>query len=158
MASMIIGMLVLGVVMVNYPFSPMKLKLFSVHKAIGFTLLMLFVLRVVVRLSASPPARPSMAHWQRKVAACVHGLLYVALLAMPVSGLIINSAAGFPLNWFGMLAIAPLTAVDPELQRSAEFVHLGLAITIAALVLVHIGAALHHQFVARDGLLRRMWF
>ncbi len=156
-AAMILGMFVLGWIAVNYPMSPTKIKLFTWHKSFGITILMLALLRMAWRFLDPPPA--SSAHapvWERQLARTSHALLYLAMIAMPVSGWIINSAANFPLKLFGLIRLPDIVPADKTLQTQAEFVHLSLFWILVALLILHVGAALWHHIVRRDDILTRM--
>ena len=92
------------------------------------------------------------------MARAVHALLYLLSLGVPIAGWAYSSAAGFPIVLFGVLALPDFVPVDQALAEAIKPWHQGLAWTMALLVLAHVGAALKHQFMDRDGLLSRMWF
>lgn len=154
---MILSMFVLGWVAVNYPMSPTKIKLFVWHKSIGMTILMLVLLRLAWRLTETTPAPPNhMQMWERRVARASHTLMYLVMVAMPLSGWVINSAANFPLKLYGLMRVPDIAPAGKELQTQAELVHLSLFWLLVTLLLLHVGAALWHHFVYRDEILRRM--
>jgi len=99
-----------------------------------------------------------MPAWQARAAHATHALLYVAFFAVPLSGWAMSSALGYPIVWFGVLPLPDLLPKNPELGEVLEEVHELLAWGLALLVLAHIGAALKHHFIDRDGLLKRMSF
>jgi cytochrome b561 len=147
----------LGVYMHELPLSPTKLQLYSYHKWIGITVLMLAGLRVVWRLTHRPPPLPdSVVRWQRQASAVVHGLLYVLILAIPLSGWLMSSAKGFPVVWFGVLPLPDLIGKDKALGDLLVEVHETLNFTLLALVVLHVGAALQHHFIERQPFLQRM--
>ena len=76
----------LGVYMHDLPLSPNKLKLFSYHKWIGITVLLLFVPRILWRITHRPPAALPMPAWQHKIAEGTHHLLYLLMFLVPLSG------------------------------------------------------------------------
>jgi len=145
-----------GVYMHELPFSPTKLKLYNWHKWAGVTILALSALRLLWRLGHRPPADPPMAPWQARAAHWTHGLLYVLFFAVPLSGWAYSSAAGFPIVWFGVLPLPDFMPIDKALAESVKPVHEVLAKALAVLVVLHVAAALKHQFIDRDGLLDRM--
>lgn len=158
-AVLIIITFPLGVYMSGLTLSPAKLKLYSYHKWIGVTVLMLALLRVLWRLGHTPPPLPSSTpRWQQLAAHGVHVLLYVLLLAIPISGWLMSSAKGVQTVWLGVLPLPNLVQKDKALGELLEQVHQTLSFTLLFLVAAHVGAALKHQFIDRDGLLRRMWF
>lgn len=150
-------MVVLGWLAVSYPMSPVKIQLFNWHKSLGLLVLAWMMLRLFWRLThPSPPLPPGMSRFELWSARVSHAGLYVLLIFMPLSGWIINSAADFPLKWFGAFRVPPLVGPDEQVQALAETAHYVLFWLIAALVVVHAGAALHHHFVRRNDVLRRM--
>lgn len=147
----------LGLLMANMPNSPDKIRAYALHKSIGLTVLALAALRLAWRLHAQAPAPvPGTPPWQERAARISHALLYALLFAIPLSGWLFNSAAGFPLQWFGLFNLPALAASDPALRELAGTVHLWLFLLLVAVALVHAGAALHHHLVLRDATLARM--
>lgn len=157
-AGLIIAGFALGVVMTDIPgITPTKLKYFSWHKWMGVTVLALATLRLLWRLAHGAPAYPdSMPGWQRRAAHWLHGLLYVLIFAVPLSGYFYSLAAGVPVVYLGVLELPVLIAPNPELKPVLKAVHYWLNMLLLAAVVVHVGAALKHQFVDRDGVLKRM--
>jgi cytochrome b561 len=156
LALLILGTIGLGLVMTDLPLSPTRLRLYNQHKWAGATVLALTLLRLGWRLGHRPPPL-QLAGWQRRAAPATHALLYGLALAVPLVGWAYSSAAGFPLVWFGVLPLPDWVPVDRELAAVLKLAHRALAYALAALVALHVAAALHHQFILRDGLLRRMW-
>ncbi|MDP1863454.1 MAG: cytochrome b [Thiobacillus sp.] len=147
----------LGVYMHELPLSPDKLKLYSYHKWIGITILMLASLRVMWRVTHTPPPLPDdMVRWQRLASQAVHGLLYVLILAIPLSGWLMSSAKGFQTVWFGVLPLPDLIGKDKALGDLLAEVHEILNFTLLALVILHVGAAFKHHFFERQPFMQRM--
>lgn len=157
-ALLIIGAFILGLVMTDIPgLTPAKLRYFSWHKWIGVTVLGLAVLRVLWRLGNRPPPLPnSTPLWQRQSARWMHLLLYVLIIAVPVSGYAFTLAAGVPVVYFGVIHLPVFFGPDPVLKPILRALHYWLDMSLAALVLLHVAGALKHQFIDRDGLLARM--
>jgi cytochrome b561 len=153
----IVGSFGVGIYMVDLPLSPDKLKLYNWHKWAGVTILVLSALRLLWRLAHRPPADPPMPAWQRRAAHATHVLLYVLFFAVPLVGWAFSSAAGFPVVWFGVLPLPDFVPVDKALAAAIKPWHERLAWLMALLVLLHLAAALKHQFIDRDGLIGRMW-
>jgi cytochrome b561 len=151
------GMFVLGFYMADLPTSPTKLQLFSWHKWAGVTLFMIVLLRLCWRLLNPPPALPdTLPAWQRSAAHASHHVLYLLMLAMPLSGWLMSSAKGFTTVWFGVLPLPDLLEKNKELGKTLATVHETLAYVILALVALHVAAALKHHFVDRDSVLASM--
>jgi cytochrome b561 len=147
----------LGLYMVDLPLSPDKLKLYSYHKWIGITVLLLTAIRVSWRLTHTPPPLPvDIAGWQRRASAIVHGLLYGLMIVIPLSGWLLSSAKGVQTVWFGVLPLPDLVAKDRELGDLLAEVHKTLNFTLLALFVIHVGAALQHHFIERQPFLQRM--
>ncbi|MFM0195170.1 cytochrome b [Paraburkholderia strydomiana] len=157
-AVLIVGGFYLGWIMTDIPgFTPTKLKYFSWHKWIGVTVLMLAVARVLWRATHRAPALDSATPaWQKAAAHAVHGLLYLLMLAIPVSGYLYSSAAGIQVVYLGIVPLPTFIGPDQALKATLRTVHVLLNYTLLALVAMHVLAALKHQFVDRDGLLARM--
>ncbi|MFG6458130.1 cytochrome b [Roseateles sp. BYS96W] len=156
LALAIVGAFCVGVYMSDLPFSMTRVKLYNWHKWAGVTILALSALRLLWRLANRPPADPPMPKWQARAAHGVHLLLYVAFFAVPLTGWAMSSAKGFPIVWFGVLPLPDFVPKDHDLGELLTQVHGALAWGLALLVLAHVGAALKHQFIDRDGLLARM--
>ncbi|OGT00972.1 MAG: cytochrome b [Gallionellales bacterium RIFCSPLOWO2_12_FULL_59_22] len=156
-ALLIFAAFPLGVYMHDLPLSPDKLRLYSYHKWIGVTVFLLAVLRISWRIAHRPPPLPAATPlWERFAAHTVHYLLYLLIFAVPLSGWLMSSAKGFQTVWFGMLPLPDLIAKDKELGDLLKEVHEYLNFLMLGLVLAHIGAALKHHFIERDGILARM--
>ena len=157
----VFGLFAVGTYMSDLPFSPARLKLFNYHKWAGITFLFLTVLRLVWRLTHRPPALPksieqAMPSWQTKVYHATHHALYLLFFAVPLIGWAYSSAAGFPIVLFGVIPLPDLLAVDKEFAKQIKELHEISAFALIGLALLHIGAALKHQFIDRDKLINRM--
>lgn len=149
----------LGLYMHELPLSPTRLQLYSYHKWLGITVLLLSLARLAWRAThAAPPYPAGMAPWQRRAASAVHGLLYLLILAVPLSGWLMSSAKGVQTVWLGVLPLPDLVGKDKALGEALEELHEILNYGLLTLVLFHVAAAAKHQFVDRDGLLARMRF
>ena len=156
-ALTIIGSFALGFYMADLPISPQKLKFYSWHKWAGVTIFLFVVLRLGWRLAHQPPELPAgMPAWQRSVAAATHVLLYLLMVAVPLSGWLMSSAKGFQTVWFGVLPLPDLLTKNAELGDLLQQMHKLLNYSMAALVFAHLGAALKHHFIDRDDILARM--
>ena len=156
LALMILSSLSVGLYMTSLPFSPRRLQLYNWHKWAGVTILVLSAARLLWRLTHRPPPAVSMLNWQVRASAVAHGLLYVLFFAVPLAGWAYSSSAGFPVVLYGVLPLPDLVAVDRALAEDLKPLHRWLAWTLGAVVALHIAAALKHQFIDRDALLRRM--
>ena len=154
---MVAGMAVVGLWMTELATSPFKIQVYALHKSFGLTVLGLTALRLLWRLfSGRPHAVPGSPRWQDRIAALTHGALYALLVAIPLSGWWFNSASGFGLRWFGLVALPKLGGFDPQLKQLARETHETLFFILATLVAVHAAAALWHHYRLRDRTLSRI--
>lgn len=138
---------------------------YQLHKSIGILVLLLSVLRLVWRLThRAPPYPDSMRSWEKLAASSVHWLLYAIMIGMPLTGwlLVSTSAFNLPTLLFHTVPWPHLPVHDwpvearMQINHLSEGAHKALAFGTAALVALHVGAALKHQLVARDKVLSRM--
>jgi len=136
---------------------PTQDGLYNFHKSLGILILILMLLRVLNRFAAGAPApEPGLARWQRAVSSAVHGALYLLLIVQPIVGYWANSAFGAATPVFGLFQIPAMVATDQDFAARLFALHRWIGILIALLVAVHIGAALQHFLIFRDGVLQRM--
>lgn len=156
-ALALFGLVGLGFYMTGLPFSPGKLQLYSWHKWAGVTVFLLVLVRLMVRIVKRPPPLPAdMPRLFQLAAHAGHMMLYLLMLAIPLSGWLMSSAKGFQTVWFGVLPLPDLLARDLALGDKLAGAHLALNILLLLVVAGHVLAALVHQFVQKDGTLYRM--
>lgn len=156
-ALLILAAFPLGVYAHELVFSPLKLKLISYHKWLGVTIFLLTVARLAWRATHTPPPLPAtIPPWQQRAAHGLHHLLYVLLLAIPISGWLMSSAKGFPVVYLGLVQLPDLVGKNAELADLLVGVHQVLNLGLLALVALHVAAALKHHFIDRDATLRRI--
>lgn len=153
----ILAALALGLYMSSLPLSPLRLKLINWHKWLGVTILVLSAARLLWRLGHRPPPDLPAPAWQQRAAHLTHLALYALFFAVPLAGWAYSSAAGFPIVWFGVLPLPDFVAPDKEFSKTLKEVHEVLSYALAALVALHVAAALKHQLIDHDGLIGRMW-
>lgn len=135
----------------------LKLRLYNVHESLGLTVLALTLARLAWRAGHPPPPLPAdLPRPVRAAAGATHAALYALLLAMPVAGFLATNAWGFPLRWFGLVAVPSPIGRDPALAPLLSAAHAWMALALALLLALHAGAALWHHLGRRDGVLRRM--
>jgi cytochrome b561 len=157
MALIIICLLCVGLYMVGLPLSSQKLKLFRWHKEFGLLILMLVILRYGWRLLNTTPVLPATMPWWQKLAAhASHWALYGFMVAMPLTGWLLTSAAGLAPSFFGLFVMPTLIAPNDSLTHLLGDIHKWLAWGLIATICAHAGAALYHYFVEKDDILQRM--
>ncbi len=156
MAVAIIGMFTVGLYMEDLPLGPDKLKLYGLHKSVGSILLAAVVLRYFWRIINPVPSLSHMTKMEGLGAHLGHYALYALMLALPVSGWLMSSAAGFPVSVFGWFTLPDLIAPDRNTAALLQEVHELLAFAIILTAAGHALAALYHHFIKQDTVLRRM--
>lgn len=157
----LIGLFGVGIYMTGLPFSPQRLKLYNWHKWAGVAVLALSALRLLWRFVRKPPALPadllaSMPRWQQLIHHGTHHLMYALFFMVPLLGWAYSSAAGFPIVFLGQLPLPDFVPVSEPLADALKPLHALAAYALALLVVLHVAAALKHQWIDRDGLMARM--
>jgi cytochrome b561 len=156
MAVLIVAMLFIGVSMVS-TVSEMRTWLIELHKPVGILILCLAAIRLCTRLALPIPALPAdLPVWQRWAASFSHIALYCLMFALPLVGWAMLSAGGYPIALFGTFHLPPIAPIDPALFALLRRAHTLLAFLLFLTILVHLGAALFHAWIRRDGVFRSM--
>jgi cytochrome b561 len=130
--------------------------LYTYHKTFGIVLLGLMVVRLGLRLSlGAPPYAAPLTTFERTAGHTVHGLFYVVLLAMPVIGRLATAAGGYPVQFFGW-KLPGLIAKNKALSETLFWLHGLGGWTLLGLIVLHVGGALRHWLIRRDGVMARM--
>lgn len=155
MAVCILAMLFIGVGMVS-TIQPVYLTLVAVHKPLGVAILVLALARLAIRLRYGAPALPAAMPEPMKLAARLsHLAFYVLMIAMPLLGWAMLSAADYPVIVAGV-TLPRIVPIDPTLHSLLWNAHRALALCFFALILLHFAAALYHALVRRDGVFESM--
>jgi cytochrome b561 len=156
-ALLVVTQVVIGFTFANMPRGPERMEVFTWHKTVGATILILALIRLAVRLINPPPPYPSdFPKWERFFAVWNHRLFYVLLIALPLTGLLAVSGRAedglVPLK-FG-LALPAIPGIPQE--NGFGDVHEVLVFTTLALLVLHVGAALKNQFASTTDVADRM--
>jgi cytochrome b561 len=155
MAVCVLAMLFIGIGMVS-TVRPVYLTLVSIHKPLGIAILALAVLRLIVRWRVGTPPLPSDLPGPMKLAAKLsHVLLYLLMIAMPLIGWGMLSAADYPVVVAG-LHLPAIVPPDAAVHTMLWNAHMFLALCFFGLILLHLAAALFHAWVRRDGVFEAM--
>lgn len=147
----------IGLYMEDLPNAPDKIRIYALHKSLGLTLLAIVVLRLLWRWTRPRPAHlPGLPVWSRRSAGAVHTALYVLMLLVPLAGWTLNSASGYPLQWFGVFNLPSIAAESESLADLAGEVH-ELGFWLLVLVVAgHVAGAMYHHLFLGDDTLQRM--
>ncbi|MDP2180987.1 MAG: cytochrome b [Actinomycetota bacterium] len=135
------------------------LPMLNAHFQIGFIILGLMTLRLLWRVGHRPPAPPtSEPRWRHVWASVTHVTIYVLILTMPISGYVLWVWMKAPMDLFGLIELPRVFQTSADDTRSryvAWVVHHYSALLLSLLLALHVTAALWHEFVVRDGLIRK---
>ena len=139
-------------------FDALTARLYETHKLLGFVVLALVVLRLGYRLNKGAPAdEPTLEWWQKAAAHLTHWGLYGLLLLVPLLGWIgISKYAEGTTLIFNTIRVPRLSSVDADTAQVVFTYHLYGAVLLLLLIGAHIGAAVFHHAIRKDGVLRRM--
>lgn len=170
----LIALLIVANVLIGFTFANIMSRndayyfdIVQMHKSIGLTVLALSLLRLAWRLANPVPALPPMSERLRLLARASHYLFYFLIIAIPLVGWLMISASstGAPTMYFGLFPVPSFEFLSslPRAQRvplhgDFETLHAVLAYGATALLVLHVSAALYHQFSRHDDVLKRMWF
>ncbi|MBI2785906.1 MAG: cytochrome b [Legionella longbeachae] len=119
--------------------------------------LILAILRISWRMADITPLLPSyMPTWQKISARVVHYLFYIFMFALPITGWILTSAAGLPVSFFGLFTLPNLVSANENTRLFFTEIHEWLGWGFIGILVLHIGATIHHYVFHRDNLLRRL--
>lgn len=134
------------------------LSAIGIHMIVGFTILGLLVIRLVVRFTTKHPDWASTGNkFFDVIGNLTHWGLYLLTFAMVITGIILADQRGMLARTFG-IGSTPTLGSFGRGGFSLGFFHGGIWILLLLLILLHVGAALYHQFFIKDNLLSRMWF
>jgi cytochrome b561 len=159
-AILILLNLSIGLYMDTYPHnSPHFNGILFYHASIGSLVFMLTMPRLVWRATHAPAPLPSsVPRWQVRIAGAIHGMLYLLLFLVPLTGYVHRLAGAHPVNFFGLMDLPVFVGRDEPLRLLTDTLHRAFVLTLGLLLVGHIGAALTHRFVHRDGVAERMDF
>ena len=155
-ALFIVGLLISGFLAANTMDATTKQQILTLHAPLGFTVLALTLARIAWWKFADRKPNPvvGMPAWQEFCARAIHLLLYVVILGTGASGIGMFALSGAAGIIFGG-DVSPL----PNFAEFTPRIPHGIGARVFVLLLIlHVGAALHHHYVRKDGLLARMWF
>jgi cytochrome b561 len=155
MAVAILAMLFVGagmVVSLRY-----RDVLLDLHRPLGLAILLLAAVRLANRLRHAPPPLPDdLPRFQVWAAKASHWVLYALMFAMPLIGWAMLSAGGYPVVLFDGVDLPPILPHSPTVYGILRPLHGVMAYLLFLTILGHLGAALYHAWVRRDGVFGQM--
>jgi cytochrome b561 len=158
-AVLILLLLVHGWWMTHITPRPERLANYAGHSAMGYDLLALLILRLLWRwLNPAPELPADLQRWEHIAARVSHAALYVLMFVVSLTGWVVATTFRNPMtkDLFGIDVPPIVTTVDRSVRQWLEESHMVLAYVLAAVVFIHIAAALRHHFLKRNDVLRRM--
>ena len=132
-------------------------RMLDLHITLGLAMFMLFLIKVTWKIySPNPDYIPGLASWERITARSVHWFFIIAIGLIPLIGFLYAASDGEPINIYDFFEIPDIGSFTKSVRHTLHDVHMYLAYTGAALIVVHITAALKHHFIDRNDTLRRM--
>ena len=126
------------------------------HKALGMFTFGLLLLRVIWRTSTVQPEPLSGSRWEKKLGWFVHLLFYISLLTVCITGYLVATAKGAPVEIFTDIAIPALLEISADQAEFTGWLHWVVAYAIIGLLVLHVLASLKHHFIDKDATLMRM--
>ncbi len=156
--ALILVMMALGIYMHELELSPLKFELYAFHKSLGMIVLTVVLLRLAWRKIDPPPTPISTINQkQALLAKWAHIFLYACIAGLPISGWMMASASGTPIDMFNSGMIVPnLFSSSESILVASKVAHEIIGNLLICLILVHSLAALKHHFCDGDNTLRRM--
>jgi cytochrome b561 len=128
---------------------------FNLHKSLGVTIFALIIIRILWRFTHKPPALlSSYKAWERKLATGAHHVLYLLMVALPLSGIVMATYSKYGIKWFGLEFIKGLD--NTPMRELFKEVHEIVGAIILVIIIVHILGALKHKLIDKDETLNRM--
>ena len=158
-AVLVLFQIWLGLSFADMADGPRRANLFTLHRTIGATILIVVLARLTYRLfNPPPPYPPQLPRWERVAGTWNHRLFYLLLIAMPIVGVIAVSGImpGPRIMLLGGVAIPKVPGISKELGELAAGVHSAAAWLLIGLIVLHAAAALKHQFFDRNRASGRM--
>ena len=127
------------------------------HFSLGSSIAVIMVLRLTWRLTHPPPAAPlDLPAGLRLLSRATHWVFYGVFIVLPFLGWAAASADGARVKLAGLIPLPLLVPKDDPFGKAMQKVHPAIAITLLAVIALHIAGALYHALVKHDGVLRRM--
>ena len=158
-AVLLLGQFAFGLMLDDIPRgTPARGIYVNLHKSSGIVIGLLIVLRIVWRLRHAPPPLPAtMSAWQRHAARLSHAVLYLCMLALPLSGYLASNFSKHGIKFFNLVRLPPWGPDDRTLYAVFNTTHHAAALLLGLFVGLHVLAVAKHMLIDRDGLLWRMW-
>lgn len=156
-ALLIITLVTVGLIMADMPASPLKWQLYNIHKATGIVVFGLACLRLIWRwMNPTPQVEVGVPILVKWAANANIKFLYVLMFLYPLSGYLMSTFGGHPIDLYGLYVIQPL-GQNPEIGKRAHFFHTFILEYLLIFSFgAHVMGALYHHFIRKDQTLRKI--
>ena len=157
-ALLIITLLAVGIWMTGLPKEDASRGfVYGMHKSFGMLALIFIVLRVVNRFKTEVPAMPrEITYFYAKLSGGIIFLLYICMVAQPISGFLMSDFFGYPVSFFG-LHLPSLVEKNEETGKLFVGIHKYLGFALIGLITLHVLGSLKHYMFDKVNLLKRIW-
>ena len=156
-ALCVLGIIPGGILMTHMEEGPLQDRIFDLHRSFGVLVFALAVIRVVARKAFGTPApHEALTPFERRASVAVHHSLLALIFVMPLLGWLMTSAYRVDVSVFGLFTLPHLMPKSEPIYDALSATHGWLGYLMGALILSHIGGAIMHTFIKRDGVLQRM--
>lgn len=155
-ALLFIGLIALGIYMHELPKSPEKFELYDLHKSLGIGLFLLMMLRLVWLKVSPNPEQISQNKFEHILGHAVKGILYLAMIMLPISGWVMSNSGGHEVAFFTYFVLPEIVGENETIHEIAKAVHGTAGPLMILVVLLHVAGALKHHFIYKDNTLKRM--
>jgi cytochrome b561 len=153
---MVIGIIIGGNIAADMPTGPDKSQLIGMHKSLGFTILVLVLLRLLWRFTNPRPRDLGTSRIENKLGHTMHIFLYILLLSQPTIGILMSQSFGHPVYPFDLFQVPTFVNDNIRLGKMLLELHETLWVVLAISIAVHAAAALKHHFIEKNRTLMRM--
>ena len=155
MSMIIISLIIVGFIMTSMDKSALKFSLYDTHKLTGLFLLLLVLPRLIWRLANITPSLAFLPKWERVLDRLGQYMLYLLMLAMPISGWCMSTAAGYIPSIGGFEIAAPISQSE-SLASIFKEIHFISAWILVAILVLHLVGALKAHLIDKNYILKRM--
>ena len=155
-AAIFIALIAIGIYMHELEDSPEKFQLYDLHKSMGVALFMLMMLRLLwLKISPNPP-QLSHNRFEHILGHATKGILYLAMILLPISGWVMSNSAGYDVAFFNLFTLPQIVEENDTVHSIAKTLHGTAGPLMIVFILLHIAGALKHHLIYKDETLLRM--
>lgn len=150
-ALIVVAQVIVGFTFANMERGPAQGDMFTLHKTLGATILLLALIRLAWRIAHPPPPFPiELPRWERIASVWTHRAFYLLLILLPLTGLIAVSGGAsaegkFSTPLLGGLSLPLIPGISEKTGDLSGDVHILLVLVTLALLVLHVAAAIKHQ-------------